>query len=303
MGKRVRNIGIIFFLTLIVYKYAETTVIYQAEIIADQEDTGQNVIEREQMNQQMMQMASADDPAALTESQAEQIIKESNLYDNELKKCEWVWENREKVNDIKKNYPYFDPTYDELCLYGGDDLLMYCIQDLNGDDTPELIVGVRTVETILTVENGVDHWTESPTTRILIIYRYEEGKLRAEFVERDSLEIYKNGMIEYTRRMYGKYPGLEHHYYCYTPNSGKVKELEALGESDEELEGKKPTRFFRVIDDEYQVEITEEEYTRQKEFYIGEGKEELQWKELTGFLEGGETFESLFSKEDICDSG
>ncbi len=53
MGKRIRNIGIIFLLMMIVYKYAETTVIYQTVMVADQEDIGQDVIETEQM----MQMA------------------------------------------------------------------------------------------------------------------------------------------------------------------------------------------------------------------------------------------------------
>ncbi len=83
--------------------------------------------------------------------------------------------------------------------------------------------------------------------------------------------------------------------------------MEAIGESDEELAGKEPTKFFRVIDDETQIEITKEEYMYQKELYTGAGKEDLQWKKLSGFLEGGETFESLFertyrSEEQVCEA-
>ncbi len=55
--KRVQSIGIILILMLVVYEYAETTVIYQTVMIADQEDIGQDAIATEQMNQQMVQMA------------------------------------------------------------------------------------------------------------------------------------------------------------------------------------------------------------------------------------------------------
>lgn len=220
--------------------------------------------------------------------------REVGLYGDELKKCEWIWENRtefyEKTKDSGVRNDY---GYDGITPFAEEkgDCLVYCIQDLNRDGMPELIVGVHSTDIVM---DATEHFIEVPKTWIMIIYRYQDGKLESEFPGRDSFEIYKGGIIEYTCRMYGEYPGVEHHYYRYMRDSGRIEELENLGESDEELKGKEPTKFFRVIDDEHQIEITKEEYDSQKELYTGAGKEDLQWRELKGFLEGGETFESLF---------
>lgn len=209
--------------------------------------------------------------------------REMKLYGDELKRCEWVWKNWKEYTAIR-NCPssseYYNPIYDGIHAYAVYEKekrysLMYCIQDLNGDDMPELIVGVQEIET--------------KAINIRNIFYYDEGSLMADFADRYMFEIYKGGFLETTMIMYGDCRGTEYSYCCYMPDSGKHVHLESLGVSIE-----KPLRFFRIMDNEEQIEITEEEYNRRKERYTGLGKEEFQWKELHGFLVGGETCESLF---------
>lgn len=215
--------------------------------------------------------------------------REIHLYGNELKKCEWVWKNWKEVNELIEDSIYFDPTYDGIYGYATSAeecgwSLVYSIHDLNGDNTPELIVATE----------GIEDETEDQTTTINIIYRYENGKLESDFVDRYGLEIYKDGIMEFNMRMYGDHSGVEYDYYCYMPNSGEREYLEKLGISgmtEEEI-----PRFFRIMDDGEQVEITREEYDCQKEIYTGAGKEELIWKDLKGFLDAGDTFETLFGR-------
>lgn len=214
-----------------------------------------------------------------------QMVRENGvmrLYGDELKRCEWVWKNWKEYTEIR-NCPSpldYNPIYDGIHVYAVYEKekrysLMYCIRDLNDDDMPELIVGVQEIET--------------QAINIRNIFYYDDGSLMADFADRYRFEIYKGGFIETTMIMYGDCRGTEYSYCCYLPDLGKHVHLESLGVSVE-----KPLRFFRIMDNEQQIEITEEEYDYRKERYTGLGKEEFQWKELQGFLEGGDTFESLF---------
>lgn len=265
----------------------------------------------------------------------EQIVSENRavaLYGDELKKCEWVWNNVkdfEEKRDILQDDYIYDGVLDYAATakeYG--DRFVYSIHDLNKDGIQELVTGVCDVQSN----------EKEPVIRM--IFYYEDGDLKVDYQDRYLMDIYKGGIVEscYTTGVH-----VEYRYHRYAPKSGMKEELGSLefldkeppkfykliygkgerkveitkaeyehqkriyAETGEEGSFKKcgitndePPKYYGFIEIrelEQKIEITEEEYNRQKELYIGSGKEDLQWRELKGFLEGGETFESLFQNK------
>lgn len=207
--------------------------------------------------------------------------RELGLYKDVLEECEWVWKNRDEYREQREQN--FDDKYDGIYSYacGAEDYghtLWYCIKDLNDDDMPELIVGVRTTITYKANEDNVIEKVDEVMYHIKMLFFYEEGELETYYVDRYIMKLYKGGIIEWN----GGVVGLDEYVYDrIAKNTGK---LESVGRF--EVIWDDPPRYYQGIEeiDGNQVEITEEEFNSRRNEFIGAGEEELEWKELDGFV-------------------
>lgn len=252
--------------------------------------------------------------------------REMKLYGDALKKCEWAWENREDFREIRnlEQFAIYDGIFGYAAIakeFGYN--ILYCIHDLNNDGTPELIVGIQEIKTqtikiriIYRYENEdleVDYedryvmeiykggiienciGTGLSTEYHYYCYAPYSGKIEhlgdLEFLDEEQPKFYRmiygkaECKVEITEEEYNRQKQIN----AEIGKEGTYRRVGIINEENPKYYG-----FFIIRELKQKEEITEEEYNRQKELYTEQGKEEFQWKELQGFLEEGETFESLF---------
>lgn len=216
-------------------------------------------------------------------NQIAERYKELSLYKDTLGECEWVWKNWDVYK--KEREQNFDDKYDGIYSYACHAeeygyTLCYCIKDINADNTPELMIGVRTITTYKTNEDNAIEKVDEVMYHIKMLFFYEEGKLETYYVDRYNLKLYKGGIIEWN----GGVVGLDEYVYDrIEKNTGK---LENIGRF--EVIWDDTPRYYQGIKerDENQIEITEEEFNRQRNALIEKGEEKLHWKALDGFWDG-----------------
>ena len=198
------------------------------------------------------------------EEETEDNCKALNLYGDILEECEWVWENPDAYI-AKRNLDLIDDKYDGIygCATRAEKYgytLLYCIKDLNNDEIPELVIGVKDLD--------------DNTTSIKMVFFYTEGKLNSFYVDRYIMNIFKGGIIEWWG---GVCQHDEYSYYRIVNNSGQLEHLEDF----EIIDG---TRFYQTIN-EKQVELTEEEFYNRINVFKEMGEESFEWREIEGFAE------------------
>lgn len=205
-----------------------------------------------------------------------------SLYKDALRECEWVWKNPDVYKEEReRNFSdKYDGIYGYAChaeKYG--DTLCYCIKDINADNVPELIIGVRTTTTYKINEDNAIEKVDEVMYHIKMLFFYEEGELATYDVDRYIMKLYKGGIIEWN----GGVVGLDE--YVYDRIEKKTGKLESAG-SFEVIWDDTP-RYYQGIKerDENQIEITEEEFNRQRNALIEKGEEKLHWKALDGFCD------------------
>ena len=216
--------------------------------------------------------------------------KALDLYQDILKECEWVWENAEEFIEIyygdnyngQFTYPF---SYDGIRGYalGAEKYgytLCYCIKDINHDNIPELIVGVKYPEE----DESMHSATREDGCVIRAIYYYHEGEVGYLSVERYQLNLYNDGIIE---EQYGVISNWKYQYYQITKESG-LTPLRMFGYEYDDEKKDEAVHYYSIdgkdssLDEENLIEMTEEEFYEQKNVYTELGEEELEWKVVEG---------------------